>query len=729
MALILILEDEKLLRWALTEQLTRAGHTVHAAANLAEAKEHLGRHQPDVALLDLSLPDGHGLDFYQDNRRQLEDSVVIVMTAVGQVEDAVRAMKLGALDFLNKPVDHQELVALVGRSLDLRSDQLEAQAARQSRERDLDRELVAESPAFAEVLRVVDEVARSEIGSILLLGESGSGKNVLARRIHQKSPRRQRPFIEVPCAAIPDQLMESELLGHERGAFTDAKATRKGAFELAEGGTVALDEIGELKAELQSKLLHVLEERRLRRVGGSREILIDVRVIALTNRDLAAMVRAGGFRQDLFYRLNVFPITVPPLRDHPEDILPLARRFVGELAGQVRPHLRGLQPRGREQPAGLRLAGQRARAAQRRRAGDDPRARGPDRAGRAGPGSGRHGAEPRARERRGRRHRTARADGAAAGGAGDAGRGQQPDPRRHPAGHHPRSAALPAAEVRPAPGAGRLSAGRKPPNLSTGTAVASFEARKRSRNMHLLVLDGSLVLPSLVRRLAPPGVDVESAATFDEARLRLTQDPPEAMIVNLTPAELPWQELQNLCQDHSPPIPVLYESCVHHSPGEAGLAALATNGHFIEKPYSLPQLRAEIERLVRGGQRPGRLAGRREPALTRRSRGGDYHPIRGRRLGDNPQPRPRGSLSPPSSRGMPAVGPVRRSSRAGPRAGRQGAVSPPPAWARPREDRPEGRADIDARQYAGRPAPPVGSTFGHGTALAVETAGNSQPEP
>ena len=331
MALILIVEDEKLLRWALNEQLTRAGHTVHAAASLAEAEDHLAKHQPDVALLDLSLPDGYGLDFYKQHRRQLEDSVVIVMTAVGQVEDAVRAMKLGAFDFLNKPINQEELVRLVDRSLNQRSDQLEAQAARQTRQRDLDQELIAESPALVEVLRVVDEVARSEISSILLLGESGSGKNVLARRLHQQSTRSRRPFIEVPCAAIPGQLMESELLGHERGAFTDAKSTRKGAFELADGGTVALDEIGELKVELQAKLLHVLEERRLRRVGGSREIFVDVRVIALTNRDLAAMVRDGDFRQDLFYRLNVFPITVPPLREHPEDILPLARRFVDEL--------------------------------------------------------------------------------------------------------------------------------------------------------------------------------------------------------------------------------------------------------------------------------------------------------------------------------------------------------------------------------------------------------------
>ena len=331
MALILLLEDEKLLRWALTEQLKRAGHEIHAAGSLAEADEHLRNHEPDVALFDLSLPDGHGLDFYESHLAQLEHTVVIVMTAVGQVEDAVRAMKLGALDFLNKPVDQEELVRLINRSLNVRSDQLEVQAARQSRERTLKQELIAESPTFKEVLRVTDDVARSDVSSVLLQGESGSGKNVIARHIHSQSSRADKPIIEVSAAAIPDNLMESELLGHEKGAFTDAKATRRGVFELADGGTVVLDEIGELKLELQAKLLHVLEERRLRRVGGTREIMIDVRVIALTNRDLSGMVERGEFRQDLFYRLSVFPITVPALRERPEDILPLARQFLHQL--------------------------------------------------------------------------------------------------------------------------------------------------------------------------------------------------------------------------------------------------------------------------------------------------------------------------------------------------------------------------------------------------------------
>ena len=342
MALILLVEDEKLLRWALSEQLKRAGHEVHAAPDLASAKQHLEAHQPDVLLLDISLPDGNGLDFYERNRERLEDTVAIVMTAVGAVEEAVRAMKLGALDFLNKPVDNDDLVRLIERSLIVRSEHLEAQAARQSRERDLKVQLIAESDEFKRVLSIVDEVARSEVDTVLIQGESGTGKNVLARHIHAISSRHAKPILELSCAAIPETLMESELLGHEKGAFTDAKSTRKGVFELADGGTVVLDEIGELKLELQAKLLHILEERRLRRVGGSREILVDVRVVSLTNRNLAGMVREGTFRQDLYYRLNIFPITAPPLRSRVDDILPLARYFLATLQPKLGRSFQGI---------------------------------------------------------------------------------------------------------------------------------------------------------------------------------------------------------------------------------------------------------------------------------------------------------------------------------------------------------------------------------------------------
>ncbi|MEO8197105.1 MAG: sigma-54 dependent transcriptional regulator [Thermoanaerobaculia bacterium] len=331
MALILLVEDEKLLRWALEQQLKRAGHTVLTAPDLAAAAAHLESRQPDVVLLDLGLPDGHGLDFYEANRERLEGSVVIVMTALGAVGEAVRAMKLGALDFLSKPVDQAELVALIHRSLAVRGDQLEAQASRQRREQHLAQKVVADSPKFRAIVETAEQVAASEVASILIQGESGAGKNVVARYLHAASPRRSRPFIEVSCATIPENLLESELFGHEKGAFTDAKATKRGVFELAEGGTVVLDEIGELRLDLQAKLLHFLEERRFRRVGGTREITADVRVIALTNRDLQRMVLDKSFRNDLFYRLNVFPIYVPGLAERSEDILPLARHFLATL--------------------------------------------------------------------------------------------------------------------------------------------------------------------------------------------------------------------------------------------------------------------------------------------------------------------------------------------------------------------------------------------------------------
>ena len=344
MAVVLLVEDEKLLSWALTKQLERAGHHVDAATDLAAAAAHLAARQPDVVLLDLGLPDGHGLDFFEENRERLAESEVIVMTATGQVEEAVRAMKLGALDFLTKPVNEAELVALVDRSLALRSDQLEAQAARRSREQWLAQQVVGDSDLFRRVREVVEQVAASDVGSILIQGESGSGKNVLARRVHALSARRERPILEVSCATIPETLLESELFGHEKGAFTDAKALKRGVFELAEGGTVVLDEIGELRLDVQAKLLHFLEERRFRRVGGTREIRVDVRVIGLTNRDLHAMVREKTFRDDLFYRLNVFPISVPPLRDRPADVLPLARHFLATVRPRLGERFSGFEP-------------------------------------------------------------------------------------------------------------------------------------------------------------------------------------------------------------------------------------------------------------------------------------------------------------------------------------------------------------------------------------------------
>ena len=328
MALILLIEDEKLLRWSLQKRLEKEGHTVHTAESLEEAEVHVTQHFPDMVLLDLSLPDGHGLDFYEKHQDALEESVVLVMTAVGEVEDAVRAMKLGALDFLPKPIDHKALIALVNRSLDVRATRRDALVAKSIRQRKLDVDIVSHSPQFRETLELACEVSQSDVDTILLLGESGTGKNVVARYIHVNSSRSDGPYLEVNCAAIPEQLLESELFGHEKGAFTDAKKSKPGTFELANGGTVLLDEIGELRLDLQAKLLHLLENRMFRRVGGIREIRVDARIVALSNRNLRAMVRDKTFRDDLYYRVSVFPIQVPSLRERHEDILPLARYFL-----------------------------------------------------------------------------------------------------------------------------------------------------------------------------------------------------------------------------------------------------------------------------------------------------------------------------------------------------------------------------------------------------------------
>ncbi|MFV2072267.1 MAG: sigma-54-dependent transcriptional regulator [Thermoanaerobaculales bacterium] len=341
MALILLVEDEKLLRWSLQQRLEKQGHTVHPAGCLADAENHLSTHLPDMVLLDLSLPDGHGLDFFEKNLGKLEDSVVLVMTAVGEVEDAVRAMKLGALDFLSKPVEHKALIELVNRSLEVRASRRDAQVAKNLRRRKIDVDIISNASRTKETIEMAREVARSEVDTILLLGESGTGKNVIARFIHANSSRAERPYLEVNCAAIPEQLLESELFGHEKGAFTDAKRSKPGTFELADGGTVLLDEIAELRLDLQAKLLHLLENRTLRRVGGIREIQLDVRIIAVTNRNLRAMVQEKSFRDDLYYRISVFPIDVPPLRDRHEDILPLARSFLQFLQVKSGKHFEG----------------------------------------------------------------------------------------------------------------------------------------------------------------------------------------------------------------------------------------------------------------------------------------------------------------------------------------------------------------------------------------------------
>lgn len=357
MSQLLLVEDEKLLRWSLRTRLQNAGYVVDEAATLGEADEQLKRRRPDVVLLDVNLPDGNGLDFLSSQRDKLAESTVLVFTADGRIEDAVLAMKLGAADFLTKPVDHEELLRVIGRATNLRREKLEAETSQRAREKQAKTKVVGESSVMKATLRLAQTVAASGSTTVLIQGETGVGKEVVARFIHANSPRATAPLLALNCAALPEQLVESELFGYEKGAFTDAKGSRKGLFELADGGTVVLDEIGEVPPALQAKLLRFLEERRFRRLGAVREITVDVRIIACTNKMLKDQVARGEFREDLFYRLNVFPIDVPPLRERPEDIVPLALDFMVQFGAACGKKFTDIAPDLREKLVAHRWTG------------------------------------------------------------------------------------------------------------------------------------------------------------------------------------------------------------------------------------------------------------------------------------------------------------------------------------------------------------------------------------
>lgn len=344
MALVLLVEDEQLLRWSMARWMEQAGFQVHQAGSLAEAKDHLQRHCPDIVLLDLGLPDGFGLDLLEEEKQNLKESEIIVVTASGSVEDAVRAMKMGAFDFLTKPVSQQALLEVVHKACAWRRSTRDAEGFRRITETQMKGPIIAHAPVMVRLLEQAKQVAVAPT-TVLIQGETGVGKEVLARFIHANSPQANGPLQAINCAAIPEQLVESELFGYEKGAFTDARESRKGVFELAEGGTVILDEVAEIPLPLQAKLLRFLEERTLRRLGGTREIRVDVRVIAITNRNLEQLVAEGSFRSDLFYRLNVFPLWVPPLRQRQEDILPLARHFLQTFAAPLGKRFSHFAPR------------------------------------------------------------------------------------------------------------------------------------------------------------------------------------------------------------------------------------------------------------------------------------------------------------------------------------------------------------------------------------------------
>jgi DNA-binding NtrC family response regulator len=328
-ARVLIVDDEKLIRWSIAERLAKEGFATSEAGDGGTAITVLGGEPVDLVLLDLKLPDADGLTLLRQFQGRAPDLPVVIMTANSSIDTAVEAMKLGAHDYLTKPFNMDELVLSVRRALETTGLRREAgERLREAKERHGLSNVVASSGKMRQILDLVRKVARSETSTVLLRGESGTGKDVIARAIHYESVRAASAFMNITCTALPDTLLESELFGHERGAFTDAKGQKKGLLELADGGTLFLDEIGDMSPSLQAKILRVLEEKTFRRVGGTVDIRVDVRVIAATNRDLEKAIRDRSFREDLYYRLNIIPIDLPPLRERPEDIPALVDHFL-----------------------------------------------------------------------------------------------------------------------------------------------------------------------------------------------------------------------------------------------------------------------------------------------------------------------------------------------------------------------------------------------------------------
>lgn len=333
---ILLVEDKDSLRRVLRLTLENAGYTVTEAVDAREAMMEIARVPHRVVLTDLRMPHGTGLDVLHAARAADSDVPVIVMTAFGSIDEAVQAMKDGAHDFLQKPVDSNHLLLLVERALEQARLRTENIMLREewSRRYGFPR-IIGESEAIKRSVSETQRVAQTE-ANVLLLGESGTGKELFARAVHHLSNRRDKPFVAINCAAIPETLIENELFGHERGAFTGANDRRHGKFELASSGTVFLDEIGELPLAVQGKLLRAIEEKVIDRIGGRAPIPVDVRVVAATNKDLKGAVDSGEFRGDLFFRLAVFPVEIPPLRERGDDIVMLAKHFAAQLGKELR---------------------------------------------------------------------------------------------------------------------------------------------------------------------------------------------------------------------------------------------------------------------------------------------------------------------------------------------------------------------------------------------------------
>ncbi len=339
MASILLIEDEEGITTTLKVFFEGKGYDFINAFTAREGLDRALRDLPDLIILDMRLPDQHGLEVLKEVKNRHPEIAVVVLTGYGEIGEAVEAIKLGAEHYLQKPVDLEELLTIVERALDtgkLRQRQLLQQT---------EYPIIGRSRHIQGLIHMIHLLANNPNTTVLIEGETGTGKELVARNIHLLSSRKNRPFVDVNCAAIPETIFEAELFGYDAGAFTDAKTTKKGLFEIAEGGTLFLDEVSELPLTVQAKLLRVLETRMFRRVGGTRDIRVDVRVIAATNRDLSECVRSGSFREDLYYRLNVMPLRIPPLRERPEDIPMLVEYFLEQLSKSMNKALKPVDSR------------------------------------------------------------------------------------------------------------------------------------------------------------------------------------------------------------------------------------------------------------------------------------------------------------------------------------------------------------------------------------------------
>ncbi len=340
---ILVVDDEKLIRWSLRKNLVSFGFEVLEAEDGQRALEVLDEEGADLMLLDIRMPQKSGLEVLSHMREHHAEIPVILMTAFSSVEGAVDAMKRGAYDYLMKPFNHDEVLLVVRKALQTTRLQRELALLRQQQQHEFGTEnFVGKSEKMREVCGLINKVAASAATTVLVLGESGSGKDLAAKAVHYSSDRATKPFVNITCSALPEQLLESELMGYEKGAFTGARERKRGLFEVADGGTVFLDEIGDMGVGLQAKLLRFLEEKTFRRVGGTKDLHVDVRIVAATNRDLDRAVREGDFRQDLYYRLMVIPVEIPPLRERLEDIPLLITHFIERFNAEFRKKTRGI---------------------------------------------------------------------------------------------------------------------------------------------------------------------------------------------------------------------------------------------------------------------------------------------------------------------------------------------------------------------------------------------------